>query len=117
MTTIRVAPVEDLDEQGRQQVHAVSEVAIERDVPFFCIPVGTRNHFALDVGRNRDDPLAALSAVDGGQELRIEYGAPATGSSCTTSASASMPWPCTATATARTRSARSPQSSRNWPTI
>jgi diacylglycerol kinase family enzyme len=59
---------------GDGSLGLVAEVAVERDVPFFCIPVGTRNHFALDVGLNRDDPLAALAAVDGGEELRIDYG-------------------------------------------
>ena len=59
---------------GDGSLGLVAEVALERDVPFFCIPVGTRNHFALDVGLDRDDPLAALSAVQDGEEIRIDYG-------------------------------------------
>src|SRR4029450_13195285 len=36
--------------------------------PSACIPAGTRNHFALDLGVDRDDVVGALDAfVDGGQ--------------------------------------------------
>lgn len=59
---------------GDGSLGLVAGVAIERDVPFFCIPVGTRNHFALDVGLDRDDPLAALEAVSSGEEIQIDYG-------------------------------------------
>jgi diacylglycerol kinase family enzyme len=52
----------------------VAGVAIEHDVPFFCIPVGTRNHFALDLGLDRDNPLTALDAIIDGEELLIDYG-------------------------------------------
>jgi diacylglycerol kinase family enzyme len=46
----------------------VARVASERDVPFACIPAGTRNHFALDLGVNRGDVVGALDAfVDGGE--------------------------------------------------
>ena len=48
-------------------------MAIERDLPFVCIPFGTRNHFARDVGLDRDDPLGALDAF-GGVERRIDVG-------------------------------------------
>jgi hypothetical protein len=40
-----------------------ASAVLKRNVPFFCVPVGTRNHFALDLGLNRDDPLSALDAV------------------------------------------------------
>lgn len=59
---------------GDGSLGLVAAVAIERDLPFFCVPVGTRNHFALDLGLDRDDPLAALAALRGGDELRIDYG-------------------------------------------
>jgi diacylglycerol kinase family enzyme len=36
---------------GSQAV--VAMVAAERDLPYACIPAGTRNHFALDRGRPR----------------------------------------------------------------
>jgi diacylglycerol kinase family enzyme len=46
----------------------VAGVAAELDLPYACIPAGTRNHFALDLGVDRDDVVGALEAfVDGGQ--------------------------------------------------
>ncbi len=59
---------------GDGSLAAVAEVAIERDVPFVCIPFGTRNHFARDIGLDRDDPLGALDAFAGGEERRIDVG-------------------------------------------
>ena len=35
---------------GDGSLGAVAEVALERDLPFVCIPFGTRNHFARDIG-------------------------------------------------------------------
>ena len=35
---------------GDGSMGAVAGVAVERDLPFACIPFGTRNHFARDVG-------------------------------------------------------------------
>jgi len=43
----------------------VAGAALERGLPFVCVPFGTRNHFARDVGLDRDDPAAALEAFDG----------------------------------------------------
>ena len=44
------------------------EVAAELGLPYACVPAGTRNHFALDLGVDRDDVVGALDAfVDGGQ--------------------------------------------------
>ncbi len=48
-------------------------MAIERDIPFIAVPLGTRNHFARDLGLDRDDPIAALAAYDG-VEHRIDVG-------------------------------------------
>jgi diacylglycerol kinase family enzyme/HAMP domain-containing protein len=46
----------------------VAMVAAEQRLPYACIPAGTRNHFALDLGVDRDDVVGALSAfVDGGE--------------------------------------------------
>ena len=59
---------------GDGSLAAVAAVAIELDVPFVCIPFGTRNHFARDLGLDRDDPLAALAAFDDGQERRVDVG-------------------------------------------
>jgi diacylglycerol kinase family enzyme len=46
----------------------VAAIAAEHDLPYACIPAGTRNHFALDLGVDREDVLGALEAfVDGGE--------------------------------------------------
>jgi diacylglycerol kinase family enzyme len=58
---------------GDGSLGAVAQAAIERDLPFACIPFGTRNHFARDLGLDRDDPLAALAAF-GGRERRVDVG-------------------------------------------
>jgi diacylglycerol kinase family enzyme len=48
----------------------VAAVAAEEGLPYACIPAGTRNHFALDLGVDRDDVVGALDAfVDGGERL------------------------------------------------
>lgn len=38
------------------------------------ITAGTRNHFALDLGLDRDDPAACLDALREGVELRVDVG-------------------------------------------
>jgi diacylglycerol kinase family enzyme len=58
---------------GDGSLAPVAAAAIERDVPFVCVPFGTRNHFARDLGLDRDDPVAALAAF-GGEERRIDVG-------------------------------------------
>jgi diacylglycerol kinase family enzyme len=46
----------------------VAMVAAEAGLPYACIPAGTRNHFALDLGVDREDVVGALDAfVDGGE--------------------------------------------------
>jgi diacylglycerol kinase family enzyme len=57
---------------GDGSLAQVAAVAIERDLPFACIPFGTRNHFARDVGLDRDDPIGALDAFVDGTERRID---------------------------------------------
>jgi hypothetical protein len=48
----------------------VAAIAAERSLPYACVPAGTRNHFALDLGVDRDDVVGALDAfVDGGERL------------------------------------------------
>jgi diacylglycerol kinase family enzyme len=50
----------------------VAAIAAELELPYACIPAGTRNHFALDLGVDRDDVVGALdSFVDGG-ERRVD---------------------------------------------
>jgi diacylglycerol kinase family enzyme len=58
---------------GDGSLAPVAEVALERELPFVCIPFGTRNHFARDLGLDRDDPIGALRAF-GGTERRIDVG-------------------------------------------
>ena len=52
----------------------VAGIAAARDVPMMVISAGTRNHFALDLGLDRDDPAACLDALSDGVELRIDLG-------------------------------------------
>lgn len=50
----------------------VASVASEADIPHVCIPAGTRNHFALDLGLDRDDVIGALDAYGPAVERRID---------------------------------------------
>jgi diacylglycerol kinase family enzyme len=50
----------------------VAMVAAELDLPYACIPSGTRNHFALDLGVDRDDVVGALDAFVNGRERRVD---------------------------------------------
>ncbi len=50
----------------------VAMVAAELDLPYACIPAGTRNHFALDLGVDRDDVVGALDAFVNGGERRVD---------------------------------------------
>jgi diacylglycerol kinase family enzyme len=50
----------------------VAAIAAERDLPYACIPAGTRNHFALDLGVDRDDVVGALDAFVDGGEKRVD---------------------------------------------
>jgi diacylglycerol kinase family enzyme len=58
---------------GDGSLAPVAAVAIERDLPFVCVPFGTRNHLARDLGLDRSDPNAALAAYEG-DERRIDVG-------------------------------------------
>jgi diacylglycerol kinase family enzyme len=50
----------------------VAAVAVERDTPFVCIPAGTRNHFALDLGLDRKDVVGALDAYTNAVERHVD---------------------------------------------
>ncbi len=50
----------------------VADVARRHDVGFVCVPAGTRNHFALDLGLDREDVPAALDAFGDAIEQRID---------------------------------------------
>ena len=52
----------------------VAAVAAEHDVPLLVISAGTRNHFALDLGLDREDPSRCLDALHDGVELRVDLG-------------------------------------------
>src|SRR5204863_2500437 len=50
----------------------IATIAAELGLPYACIPAGTRNHFALDLGVDRDDVAGALDALIGGRERLVD---------------------------------------------
>ena len=52
----------------------VAGIAAEHGLPFLVISAGTRNHFAMDLGLDREDPAACLDALTDGVEQRIDLG-------------------------------------------
>ena len=57
---------------GDGSLAVVAAAAAAHDLPFVCIPAGTRNHFALDIGVDRHDVAGALDAFSQGVERRID---------------------------------------------
>ena len=55
---------------GSQAV--VAAIAADLDLPYACVPAGTRNHFALDLGIDRNDVVGALDAFVDGGERRVD---------------------------------------------
>lgn len=54
---------------------AVANVAMDHDMPMVVVPAGTRNHFALDVGLDLEDPGGVLRAsLSSGFERRVDVG-------------------------------------------
>ncbi|QMU69136.1 diacylglycerol kinase family protein [Streptacidiphilus sp. P02-A3a] len=53
----------------------VAQVAAENSLPFLVISAGTRNHFAMDLGLDREDPAACLDGLTDGEELNVDLGA------------------------------------------
>ena len=51
-----------------------ADVAAAHGIPFIVITAGTRNHFALDLGLDRDDPSTCLGALSDAVELRVDLG-------------------------------------------
>jgi diacylglycerol kinase family enzyme len=51
----------------------VASIAVEHELPFVCVTAGTRNHFALDLGLDREDPRHSLYAFTDSIERRIDY--------------------------------------------
>ena len=52
----------------------VAGIAAQHGLPFVVISAGTRNHFALDLGLDREDPAASLDALSDGVELHVDLG-------------------------------------------
>ena len=52
----------------------VAGIAAGHGLPFLVISAGTRNHFALDLGLDRDDPATCLDALTDGEELAVDLG-------------------------------------------
>jgi diacylglycerol kinase family enzyme len=85
---IELTPGSDLEQLVREAVAAgadalamaggdgsqavVAAIAAEHGLPYACIPAGTRNHFALDLGVDRNDVVGALDAFVGGGERRVD---------------------------------------------
>jgi diacylglycerol kinase family enzyme len=57
---------------GDGSMAVVAAVAAGHGLPFVCVPAGTRNHFALDLGLDPHDLLGALDAFTDGIERRID---------------------------------------------
>jgi diacylglycerol kinase family enzyme len=50
----------------------VASVASRHGIPFVVVSAGTRNHFALDLGMDREDVLGSLDAFHDGVDRRID---------------------------------------------
>jgi diacylglycerol kinase family enzyme len=90
LPTVVLAPGEDLEQLVRKAVGEgadalamaggdgsqalVASIAAEHDLAYACIPSGTRNHFALDLGVDREDVVGALDALVDGGERYVDLG-------------------------------------------
>ena len=59
---------------GDGSLAVVASAAAGRRIPFVCVPAGTRNHFARDVGIAPDDLVGALDAFGAALERTIDLG-------------------------------------------
>jgi diacylglycerol kinase family enzyme len=59
---------------GDGSLAVIAEAARREDLPMICIPGGTRNHFAADLGIRRSDLVGSLDAFTDGVERRIDVG-------------------------------------------
>ena len=59
---------------GDGSLATVAAVAAAHGLPFVCVPAGTRNHFAKDLGVDRRDVAGALDAFTDGVERLIDVG-------------------------------------------
>ncbi len=87
---IELDPGDDLEELAESAVHGgtdvlgmaggdgslaiVASIAMDAHIPFVCVPAGTRNHFALDLGLDRGDPIGALDAFGEAVQRRVDVG-------------------------------------------
>jgi diacylglycerol kinase family enzyme len=59
---------------GDGSLGVVAAAAAAHGLPFICVPAGTRNHFALDLGVDPHDVAGSLEAFSDGLERRIDLG-------------------------------------------
>jgi diacylglycerol kinase family enzyme len=52
----------------------VAGIAADHNVPFLVIAAGTRNHFAMDLGLDRDHPQSGFEALTDGIEITMDLG-------------------------------------------
>jgi diacylglycerol kinase family enzyme len=52
----------------------VAQIAMERGLEYVCVPAGTRNHLALDLGLDRDDVVGALEAFSSPIGRKVDLG-------------------------------------------
>jgi diacylglycerol kinase family enzyme len=57
---------------GDGSLAVVAAAALAHALPFICVPAGTRNHFALDLGLDRHDLVGSLDAFTVAVERRID---------------------------------------------
>ena len=57
---------------GDGSLAIVASIAGRHGLPFVVVPAGTRNHFALDLGIDREDVPGAMEAFDGGVDTRVD---------------------------------------------
>lgn len=57
---------------GDGSLAVVAAAARAYGLPFVCVPAGTRNHFAVDLGVDRDDLVGSLDAFVDGVERVID---------------------------------------------
>jgi diacylglycerol kinase family enzyme len=80
-----LAPGEDLEQVAKDaatevlgmaggdgSLACVASVCLEREITLVCVPFGTRNHFARDLGLDLDDPIAALDAFTDENERLVD---------------------------------------------
>ena len=60
------------DVAEREVARGATAIGMAGDVAFVCLPAGTRNHFAQDLGLNRRDLVGALDAFGPALERRVD---------------------------------------------